>query len=194
MSKFEIVNDKTYDHAENAINLAFDAISLVDPRKRDQLQSFVLSRLKLDIETQAAILHLINGDVSAIEINKLAYNNKNTGHQEAKRKLSIPAEKLNEIITTIYNEKLIKYKTTWMFIIYWLADNCEGWTGGLSTQISRLKSVLKGIVNISISTKKTFNPKELREVIDNPNGKLGKNHYATIKRLEELCVESAKAS
>ncbi|MCQ2242794.1 MAG: hypothetical protein MJZ32_00895 [Bacteroidaceae bacterium] len=194
MSIFEIEDDKTYKHAENAISLAFDAVGLVDPRKRDQLLSVVFSNLKLDMETQAAILHLINGDVSAIEINMLAYNNKKSEHEEHKRKLAIPAEKLKEIITTIYNENLINHKTTWMYIIYWLAINCEGWTGGLSTQVARLKDLLEGIVNISISTKKTFNPKELKEVINNPEGKLGKFHYATIKRLEELCVKYAKVS
>lgn len=190
MPKFNVEHDLNFDAQTAVIDAVINAMHLACPGKRDQLIGYVFTKLGLSIEQQSVISYMLNGDIEPSEVLSFVRKRKEiqamTGE---KKKLKISNEKLKAIFKTLVKEKLIKAANTWQFITYWLEKNCEGWTGGKMSQSKHLQEVMGEDMTIPSRAFKTHIPDDLKEVMENPNGKKGRFHNAAIMRLKQLCEE-----
>lgn len=190
MPKFNVEHDLNFDAQTAVIDAVINAMNLACPGKRDQLMGYVFAKLGLSIEQQSVISYMLKGDIDPSEVMSFVRKRKESlAMKGEKKKLCISNDRLKTIFKILVKEKLIKAANTWQFITYWLEKNCEGWTGGKSSQSRHLQEVLGEDMTLPTRAFKTHSPKDLKEVMENPNGKMGRFHSAAIMRLKQLCEE-----
>lgn len=190
MPKFNVENDPVFNALAASVKAAIIAAKEARPNKLEQLMGHVFTELGITMKQQSVISYMMNGDVDADELLGVIVSRKNSAKPKGeKRKYKISNEKLKSFFQTLLKEDLIRAKRAWQIISYWLEQHCEGWTGNKGTQIKRLKGLLMGVIDFPAKAFSTHNPNELNSVLTDPEGKLGKLYYDTIKRLEELCLE-----
>lgn len=190
MPQFNVEYDPVFVAMTNSIKASIIAARTALPNKMDQLTSHVLTELGLSIKQQSVISYMLNEDVDLDELINYIVTNKTQSNRPKKVLYHISKDKLKVIFQTLIKEKLIKANNTWQIITYWLEKNCEGWTGGKNSQFKRLKDVLEGVAVLPKRAFKTHNPDDLDEVLNNPEGKMGRFHNSAIMRLKQLCEES----
>lgn len=189
MPKFNVEHDWIFEAQTGSVISAIKAAQAACPEKMDQLLSYVFTHLGLTMQQQGVISLMLDERISADEIIAIVQARESQNPLPKKEKMKISKERLKSIFRILIKENLIKAANTWQFITYWLEKNCEGWTGEKGTQSKHLQDVLGEDIILPTRAFKTHDPSNLRKVMENPNGKLGRFHSAALMRLKQLCEE-----